>query len=179
MLKVQRVSEYNLPKYPRFVYRKRESSNVVKLAKRGIVSAIMIAMLENCNGIGGRTTGILQVNLLTENEARVLITEVFSRNGVEMEDDVIRAIALADGDTTDLTFDGFNDSLDVGYEYISDSPDEFEFSPQVREVLDSLSESDGPYTRSIGAAENTTTGRDNLTDVIQEFVDSLKSQGII
>jgi hypothetical protein len=112
---------------------------------------------------------------ISESDARAAMAPVFERNGVTLVEDVTVPVEVA-GDTVDLTVDGYNDSLQVGYEYVA-AADRTEFSYDVFGVLDSLLSDGGPYIKAVEFIEE---GQEEWADTLmQEFVDSLRAQGVI
>ena len=178
MLKIKPIERYTIPRYPKSVY--TEAPDFISLAtpRGALTAAVMALLLEACNGGGTGPTGVPFVDptAVTESEARTIIDQVFTTNGISLTHDVNLSIETAPGDTTIVNVDGFNDSLQVGYEYLHD-PDYTTFTPKVRAALDSLANESGPYVKSI---DSTLWEQiDFLQAVTQEFIDSLKANGSI
>jgi hypothetical protein len=179
MLRINRVGSYAIPRYPQGVFKPWREPAAVTLMKRGVVSAALLAILESCDEDGGGGTGItgpppLVPQFLTENEARVIITNVFTDNGITLTPDVTLSIAGSHGDTTEVVLDGYNDSLRVGYEYVTPS-DKVSFTSEVIARIRADATDSGPYI--------TITGQQNyagyLEFLMQEFIDTLKAHGKI
>ncbi|MBI4720717.1 MAG: hypothetical protein HY770_05775 [Chitinivibrionia bacterium] len=182
MLTIRRVNRYRSARYPAGRWVKCEPRLPESLVRRGAASLFALAVLEtlscdNRNGVVGPPP--LPPELVTENEARLVIEQVFEDNGIPMERDVLLMLRLAGGDSVGIELDGFNDSLRVGYEYISYPEDRGEFNWHVRETLDSLFSEDGPYIKGIDTWGKYDGFESILRLEIEAFIDTLKSHGII
>jgi hypothetical protein len=176
MLEIRRVGRYTTAKYPQGCF-VQPSVLPRSLAKRGTVSALMLVLLEACSGEGG--TGLtgpppIIPTLVTENEARQVIEQTFGVHGVSFDEDVRFVLNHGPNDSTELQLDGFNDSLQVGYEYIYDL-DALSFTPRAQSALDSLVNENGPYIKPINAVDHP----EIIRQVVEEFIDTLKANGII
>ena len=112
--------------------------------------------------------------MLTENEARAVITNVFTGNGIQLTPDVTISIVGSHGGTTDVVLDGYNDSLRVGYEYVSPS-DAASFTSEVIARINADAAGSGPYIKT----EAQQFGADELEYLTQAFIDTLKAHGNI
>lgn len=181
MLEIRRVKRYTIAKYPHDQFVASTPPLLKSAAARGAVSAALLALLEACEGVGGTgTTGPPPVvpQLMTENEGRRIIEQTFSAYGVEFENDVRFVLRRGPNDSTVLNLDGFNDSLSVGYEYIYET-DANAFNAPIRNTLDSLISESGPYIKTMESTYRTDYGASLLEQIVEEFVDTLKANGVI
>jgi hypothetical protein len=178
MLKIKTVNSYVVPKYPKGAYKIYPDSFPLSTTKGVLAAAVMVLMLDACSDNDTRVTGgIPAPELVTESEARTIIDSVFTLNGINLTHDVDVKFETTPDDTATVNVDGFNDSLQVGYEYMSE-PDYTSFTSQVRTSLDSLvNETGGPYVKSIDATPIELI--DILEAMTQEFIDTLKANGAI
>lgn len=178
MPRIRVVKRYTVAKYPKGAYYAKPDAAVVSLGKGALVAAVMTMLVEACDG--GGTTGPppLPPTFVTETEARAVIDSVFADNGISLVEDFMLRFEKAPGDTIDLDLDGYNDSLQVGYEYIFDD-DYTVFTPQVKAALDSAVAQNGPYIEAIDQMEKVDNYRSILEGMVQSFIDSLKAQGAI
>ncbi|MDI6739956.1 MAG: hypothetical protein QME74_06290 [Candidatus Edwardsbacteria bacterium] len=176
MLQIKRIAKYKAPRYPRGIYHRRRAHGAVSLAKGGAASLAMLLLLEACSKKPLGTTGPPPVmpDLLTENEARAVVNQVFANNQVGLQSDHDCVLKYSSGDSAVLNLDGFNDSLKVGYEYICGDSDQASLSPRVTQALDSARHHGGPYVRW----SYQTDDGNYLKSRIQSFIDSLRSEGI-
>lgn len=175
MLEIRRVDRYTRAKYPRGRF--AEPCILPKsLARRGAASALMLALLEGCTGTGVTGPPPLPPTMVTENEARQIIEQTFQNDGIALQEDVPFVLHYGKSDSTVLELDGFNDSLQVGYEYIYGS-DQDSFTPRVQSALDSLANENGPYIKPVDAVDD--HYRVFIQETIEEFIDTLKANGII
>ncbi len=180
MLEIRRVNRYQTALYPIGRYVKNVPPLPESLIKRGAVSLLALAVLEtlSCdNGVG--TTGPPPVfpEMITENEARQVIEQVFADSGIQMERDLRLIVHLAGNDSLELDLDGYNDSLHVGYEYIYEREDRESFNQRARQALDSLLYEKGPY---IEPFDQWPKGYESdLRMEVEAFIDTLKAHGII
>lgn len=183
MLRIQRVRRYNTAKYPRREYTARAPGPGSDLLKRGGVSLLLLAFLEGIgcedNVVTNGTTGPPPIpgDMITENEARQIITRVFTDNGIGLIEDYRLAFQPDKPDSTILWVDGYNDSLRVGYEYIT-NPDYSTFGP-ARAALADSAEADGPYVKTINQLEDTPHKLEIFELYIETFIDTLKARGVI
>jgi len=178
VLKIKKIKRYRIAKYPRGTYRRKTDNLAGKLIKGGLTVSILSSL--------GACGGILAPDFVTENEARSIIKAVFDDNNVNLEEDISYFLKQGETDSIELNLDGYNDSLKVGYEYIYDE-DYFTFDDQTVKTLDSLINESGPYIESspyikcideIDKEENPKYEK-YLEETIQEFIDYLKTQGVI
>ncbi len=182
MLKIQKVAKYDVPKYPKGLYYQKPPPFPGELLKRGAATLAMLALLESCSEKTVGTTGPPPVlpDMVTENEAQQIINQVFTVNGLILENDVPFVLHLGPNDSTELRLDGFNDSLHVGYEYLTDTDNE-DFNNEVLQRLDDLSTSAGPYIKVL-QTEHKYPHYDYqmiMESYVQEFIDTLKARGVI
>jgi len=179
MLEIHRVNRYQTALYPAGRYVKNVPALPESLVKRGAISLLALAVLEtlSCETRTG-VAGILRPpDMVTENEARQVIEQVFADSGVQMERDLRLIVHLAGNDSVELDLDGFNDSLQVGYEYIYDREDRESFNQRARQALDSLLYEKGPY---IEPFDQWPKGYESdLRMEVEAFIDTLKAHGII
>lgn len=180
MLKIKTVLRYTIPQYPQGVYTK--CPDFISLSTpRGVLAAATLAlMLDACSEIGPGTvtSGVppWEPGTVTESEARDVIDRVFSDAGISLTHDVDVKIETAPADIATVNVDGFDTSLQVGYEYLGEA-DYNTFTPQVRETLDSLEYESGPYIMTTDSILTVNVAR--LEAVAQEFIDSLRANGAI
>jgi hypothetical protein len=180
VLKIRRVKRYRIARYPRGRYSEYTPRLPESLVKRGAVSLFALSVLETLGCDGGGVTGPPPVrpDLVTENEARPIIEQVFADNGIDLTQDLPLIIHLAADDSVTLDLDGYDSSLRVGYEYIFDE-DSQTFTPQVQGVLDSLANETGPYIKPVESIEKEGDYSALLRATVQEFIDTLKAHGVI
>ena len=181
MLEIRRVKRYRKARYPRGRYSDYTPPLPESLVKRGAISLFALTVLETLgcdsgNGVTGPPP--LPPDLVTENEARQIIEQVFVDNGVQLERDLPFMLHLAADDSVALDLDGYNPSLRVGYEYVL-GEDWQTFTLQVQNALDSLASEDGPYVKPVEAIEQVEDYSSILRATVQEFIDTLKAHGII
>jgi len=181
VLRIRQVGTYSVPRYPREVFKPWREPATLTLMKRGAVSAALLAILESCDQSGGIADGRdprggipPPYPPLTENQARTIIMNVFADNGITLTPDVGISIVGSHGDTTDVVLDGYNDSLRVGYEYVTPS-DEAGFTSEVMAQIDADAAGSGPYIK----ATEMSLSADYLEYLMQAFIDTLKAHGKI
>jgi hypothetical protein len=179
MLKVKRVRKYSVAKYPPGNYQEPPEHLLPDLLKDSAMAAFMMLLVESC---GGTTTGGVPnaPEIVTETEARSIVDHVLQNNGIAWQNDVPLTLGFGSGDTVHLVVDGYNDSLRVGYEYVTGN-DNATFTPRVTAALDSVAKTQGPYIKII---EQTYKHDDSeygqiLEILMQQFLDTLKAHGVI
>jgi hypothetical protein len=185
MLTIQQVKRYCIARYPKEVYSRKGRSLPKTLLERGAVSLVMLALLEFCDH-GGLRAGVGMMGpppalpeLLTENEARQIIEHVFADNGVVLDNDVRLVLHYGQNDSAELILDGFNDSLEVGYEYAYSREDTV-FTANVREALeDSLANNDAPYIKVLNSIHKYPGQQEFLEHAVEQFIDTLQAHGVI
>jgi len=179
VLEIRRVKRYRRARYPRGRYSDYTQPLPESLVKRGAVSLFALAAIESL-GCDTGTTGPPPVwpGFVTEEGARTVIEQVFAENGVVLERDLPFILHLAAEDSVELTLDGFDPSLRVGYEYIL-GEDWENFTNEVSQTLDSLANETGPYIKPVPAIEKFDDSAVYLRAIVQEFIDTLKAHGII
>ncbi|TES94427.1 MAG: hypothetical protein E3J87_00360 [Candidatus Cloacimonadota bacterium] len=178
MLKIKKIRQYRIAKYPQGIYYHKPDTLSAKLLKTSLTATIITLLESSCVGVCGPPP--VEPGMVTENEARSIIKTVFNNNNVNLEEDISYFLKHGENDSTELILDGFNDSLSVGYEY-SYGSDNYTFTYGVINTLDSLINESGPYIKCIDEIEKE-EGWDYKTyleDIIQEFIDYLKTQGVI
>jgi hypothetical protein len=180
MLKVRIVTKYDLPKYPKGLYYQKPPPHTSGLFKRGAATLAMLALLESCSDKTVGTAGPPPVwpEMVTENEAHQIIGQVFANNGLSFEQNVPFKLHLGLNDSTELELDVFNDSLQVGFEYIADT-DSAEFDEKVIQTLDNLFDAWGPYIKTMDTELKFPNYRVKMEEIVQEFIDTLKARGVI
>lgn len=178
MPRIKQVRKYTIPVYPRGAYYVKPDPAIVAAGKGAFATAVMMLLLEACDG--GGTTGPppLPPEYVTETEARAAIMQVFADNGVSLTQDLMLRFEQAPGDSVDLELDGYNDSLGVGYEYIFED-DYSVFTPEVVGVIDSVASDNGPYIKTVDQIEKQGDYEAYLDSLMQEFIDTLKANGVI
>lgn len=176
MLKIKKVDKYNIPKYPQEVYKVYPDFISLSTPRNVLAIAVMTLILDACSDTNLRpTAGIPDTEIVTESNARSIIDKVFNQNGIELTHDMDVKLEITPNDSAVVNVDGFNDSLQVGYEYMIEE-DYTSIDSKVRTALDSLlNESEGPFIKTIDATEYE-FGLESLT---QEFIDALKANGVI
>jgi hypothetical protein len=177
MLQIKRITRYNLPRYPRGGQYICPPSTVG--AKIRDVSALLAlaALIESCDD--HTTSGVpIPPNFISEVNARRVITNVFTARNIALDSNQVVTIPLDGVDTLVLNVDGFNDSLQVGYEYIL-WDDALEFTPAVSSVLDSLNHHATPHVLTVDAEPRGANAEAHLQQVVQQFLDSLGAHGVI
>lgn len=183
MLKIEPIKSYKIPRYPRGLYYERLCTRPWKVTG-GVASLVVLALLaSSCEPVGVVGPPPVAPEMVTEREARIVINEVFARNGINLEEDVPFSFSPVDQNPISLELDGFNSDLNIGYEYIT-GEDETTFTQEVVTELDQASASNagGPYIKTVGAQYiygETQEAYEELEIIIQDFVEGLRSRGII
>ena len=185
MLKIRRLKRYRTAKYPRRKYVPKVPVPAGELIRRGGVSLLLLALIENlgCENPFGGGSGVtgpppVRADLITENEARQIIMPVFTDNGISLDEDYRLAFQPNEPDSTILYIDGYNDSLRVGYEYFTEQDDDT-FTPLVKSALVDSLNANGPYIKTVGSITDNPYNREGLELIIEAFIDTLKAHGII
>ena len=175
MLRIRRVGSYSIARYPQAEFRPWKRSRAAALAQSGAVSAALLLILESCDdGVGTVGPPPIEPEFLTENEARAVITSVFSGNGIQLATDVPMSLVDSHGDSVDVVLDGYSDSLRVGYEYITVEGDST-FTPELIAGIETANAGSGPYV-GVALPEQYEVLLEQFT---QAFIDTLKAQGKI
>jgi hypothetical protein len=181
VLKIRRMARYSAARYPRGPYKPNQPGTVESLAKRGGATLLLLALYEACGDSGVTGPPPVMPDMVTESEARQIITGVFDRNGIDLEEDYRLVFQMGPGDSVVLDVDGFNDSLLVGYEYVVPD-DRSTFNDEVRDSLRQAANNTGPYIKTLEAMDKY-PGDDSyirrLETQIEAFVDTLKAHGVI
>ncbi len=142
MLRITQISRYDLPRYPQggqYVHPPRSSAAKVRDAA---ALSILAYALRSCGPwMGGKP---LPPKYVTEIEARLVIGEVFAARGIKLVADQAVTVPFSQSGSAKLVVDGFNDSLQVGYEYIS-IEDKPIFTDDVCRRLDNLNRDASPH----------------------------------
>ena len=184
MLRIKQIKSYKLPRYPQGLYYKPPDCHPWKITG-SITSVAMLALvLSSCKSVPpGGVVGPppMPPDMVTEREARTIIEQVFSRNGIELEADVPFTFSIGAQDPIDLSLDGYNKDLNVGYEYKYGYDDYESFTIEVTAELGKASGPDGngPYIKIIDEEIAHEEAAVNLENTIQDFIDDLRSRGII
>jgi hypothetical protein len=144
-----------------------------ELAVRRILPpALLLSLLESCDSVGPGGEPPNNPKMVTEAEARMLIDTAFVQRGIRMIPDVRIGVP---GVKDSVSLDGHNDSLKVGYDYVSSS-ETSSFSPAVRTALtaDSLR-----HVKIIDEIADEAGFEQKLKVQVDSFVDSLKIAGMI
>ena len=179
MLKVKQVRKYSLAKYPPGNYQEPPEHLLPELLRDSAMVATMMMLIESCSGT--TTGGVPNApELVTETEARSIVNRVLQNNGITCQNDAPLTLSFGSGDTVHLVVDGYNDSLQVGYEYATDG-DHATFTPRVMTALDSIAKAQGPYIKvinEINRHEHSDYGQ-LLETTMQQFLDTLRAHGVI
>jgi len=151
-----------------------------ELLRDSAIVAGMVLLVESCSG--GGTTGPPPVlpDMVTETEARSVVNRVLQNNGITWQNDAPLSLSFGVGDTVHLVVDGYNDSLRVGYEYVTRN-DNATFTPRVMAALDSAAKAQGPYIEVIDEIDRREhfDYQQLLERSMQQFLDTLKAHGVI
>ncbi len=179
-MKIKRLRRYRRAKYPRGSYRRPKKGSVRSAAEIGVSSLLILALTEACKGTGVGTTGPPPVmpDMVTENEARQVISRVFLDNGVLLEEDFPLLFKWAQ-DSLALDVDGFNETLRVGYEYINPEGESPYLSPDFKIALGAAIEAEGPYIKMMNFEFKELNWEERLEAETVAFIDKLKGLGII
>ncbi len=173
MLKLRKVRRYQVAKYPQGRYRLRRPHPAAALVRRGGVSLLLATILEACDG-GIGTTGPPPVlpEFMTEWDVRQTVDELFRPHGVTL--DVAEKVFHFPDVTVQLELDGYNDSLQVGYEYLADGES---MASESRQAFAEAIDAGGPYVKILNKVRY--ESRDALEDTVEAFIDTLKARGVI
>jgi hypothetical protein len=172
MLKIKRVRSYDVPRYPARKFEPWKQPAGVAMFKRGVSSAALLLLIDSC--ITGCMKGVPNWEYVTEGDARAAINRVFADNGIQLTADVPLDVVLSPEDTVRVVLDGYNDSLRVGYECVTEG-DRESFNVKVWRHLDSDAADAGPYVNILWGANELNA----IVQITQDFIDSLKAQGAI
>lgn len=178
-LRIKPVKRYTVAKYPRVHYWRRKKTATELLAKGGFSTFLLLALQEACEGGGISGPPPVPPDMVTENEARQVIKQVFDEHGVGLQEDVQVLFNLLDGTPVGFVADGYNDSLRVGYEYMN--PDwEQEYIPEpYRVALESGDNVEGAFVKFTESMEKSSDYAVILRSQIETFIETLKANGII
>ena len=179
MLRVRRVRRYRKARYPRGLARarRRKTSGA---AAGGLSALILMALTEACEAGGGvGITGPPPVmpEMVTETEARQIIRQVFTENGVQLQEDVPLVFRWA-ADSLAFDVDGYNTEMEVGFEYVDDA-ERGTFSAGFKAAMAEAAAEDGPHIKIFETAVKTDGTEAEMEAQTQAFIDALRAQGII
>jgi hypothetical protein len=177
-MKIKRLRRYNRAKYPRGTYRRRQKNQVSQTAKGGLTSLLIMALTDACEGVGVTGPPPVMPEMVTENEARQVIGQVFLDHGVVLQQDFPLVFRWAQ-DSLAFVVDGFNEGLAVGFEYVNPEGETPSFSDGFRTALDAAEEDGGPYIEIVDPAFRDPGFEVVLEQQILAFIERLKGLGII
>lgn len=183
MLKIKKIRKYTVAKYPREIYCQKPYSFGNKLLKGGLTSTFILALLGSVapEPVGAAGPPPMKLDMVTENEARAAIEGVFARNNINLKHNVKYLLKYDMDRQVELEIDGYNDSLKVGYEYISrgQEKDSIVFTKDILTVIENKKKDSGPYIEVIQPLYERPNYQADLENLIQEFINDLKARGII
>jgi len=177
MLQIKQITRYDFPRYPpcgQYVCPPSTTGGKV----RDVVALLALAaLLDACDE---RPLGGVPVppKYVSEVDARQIINQVFIDRDITLDSSQIVSIPMGAHDTLTLNVDGFNDSLQVGYEYVY-WDDQLQFTPPVCATLDSLNLASTPHILTVDAEPDKAGAEMHLQKVVEDFLDSLAEQGVI
>jgi hypothetical protein len=177
-MRIRPLGRYDIAKYPQAQFARYHQSKVLQHVKNGAALALFTTLFQSCTNDGGDLIGVPPPpDLITEHVAREKIVDAFSRNSISLESDVDVLFAISDTLNQSFTLDGYNDSLSVGYEYISvDDPDLTNYSYQIREAINDTTDNKHILLLDDYFEEGYESLLDTLT---QDFIDDLRARGIL
>jgi hypothetical protein len=119
--------------------------------------------------------------MLTEQEARSFIKQVYNNNGIQMEEDVPYLLSSENGTTT-LNLDGYNKQLKIGYEYLS-AEDMESLTPEIITNLEknsSRADNAGTFIQTISEHyyyDSKDAAFEDIEKSVQSFITELKANG--
>jgi hypothetical protein len=180
MMRIKRIRRYKRAKYPKGRYRRRKRSVVGSAAQGSLSSLLIMALTEACEGTGVGVTGPppIMPEMVTENEARQVINRVFLDNGVSLQQDFPLVFKWAQ-DSLAFSVDGFNPTLNVGYEYVNPEGESPSLSQDFRTALEAAGNADGPFIEAVGPTVKDLNYEAALENEVLNFIQKLKGLGII
>lgn len=177
MLKIRPLAMYHRAKYPAFgMFHNAPKTTPGKIRDITVLAGLAV-MLDSC--LPFSTSGVpVPPRMISEADARNMIDKVFVSYGLSVEHDLKLRYSLNGNDSTLLEIDGYDDSLNVGYEYIS-VDDRLTFTRSLSAHLDSLKLSDSPHILPIDALPDSERDSQLLEQISRSFLDSLKAHGVI
>ncbi|MFC2170360.1 hypothetical protein ACFLQJ_00110 [Calditrichota bacterium] len=179
-MQVKKLKRYSIPMYPQGLFHPRRENTINKAVKAGTLSATLLALLQGCEefpyfgkGVDGN---MAYEPAMTEADARLVIEEVFTRNNIQIPDEITLVFSSASADSIELDLDGYNDSLKVGYEYNGENEYLCYDDTLNAEFESALNDSGYHIKISSTVAEDDDEYLENL---MQTFIDSLKAHGVI
>jgi hypothetical protein len=120
-------------------------------------------------------------DMITEREARTIISEVFAKYGVTFDANVPMSFSV-EGQTYDVNLDGFSKELNIGYEYQSalDGYQLFfdEIGPGSWIAGTTTNNSDSSIL-VITNTEDAVVVKDSIENAVEDFVHELQSHGLL
>ncbi len=171
-MRIINVNKYDVAKYPQKEYAKHHQLAILKHAQNSAALTMLASLALGCGGLGVSGPPPVEPDMITEQAAREKIVEVFSRNNISLESDVAVLFEISDTLNESITLDGYNDSLSIGYEYISEDEPDY-FSDELSEVLNDTTDDRHILMMYCEGYESLL---DHLT---QDFIDDLRARGIL
>jgi hypothetical protein len=171
MLEIRQIAKYNRARYPRHGEYVLPSKSVPHIVRDLAVLTALAALTETCGPPP-------PPRFLSEYDARWIITQAFSNAGLSFREDTKVLVRLSGGNSTELNLDGYNDSLKVGYEYVSRG-DRDEFTAEICRQLESSKYTSAPHVLTVDALLERESPQEHLEGVVKAFLDSLKAHGVI
>jgi hypothetical protein len=187
MLEIKKVKTYEIPKYPQGEFVAPAKTGWSPAAAGAISTSLSALLLYSACGpiqpFGVVGPPPMPPNLITEQEARNAIKQIFQTSGVVLADDVVFSLK-SDNRTFQLVLDGFNEKLKIGYEYISQE-DRESFNPAVVSTLDKdAAQKDGPFIKTIDGGyyfsdAEKSESMAKIEKSIKDFINYLKANGVL
>ena len=175
MLQIKRIACYGLPRYPRGGQYVMPSKSTVAMVRETAALLALAALVESCDNPSGAP---MPPRYVSEASARQAIGQVFAGRNLALDTSQVVRVPLDGVDTLVLNVDGFNDSLQVGYEYIL-WDDREQFTPPVCKTLDSLNLVATPHILTVDAEADRVGAEARLQLIVNQFLDSLAAHGVI
>jgi len=182
-MKIRKVRRYRRARYPRGTWRRRQKDPVSQTAKGGLTSLLLMALTDACDvpGLGATGPPPVMPEMVTEHEARQIINQVFVDNGVTLQEDFPLVFRWAQ-DSIVFDVDGYNEELEVGYEYLNpDYSDHQYFSQEAVTALNEARDGDGPHIEIVEPGDYYAMPKSEaeIEAQIRAFIEKLKGMGII
>lgn len=171
MLQIKQVKRYGAAQYPRGSYYRRPDRTALPYVRRGLAATGVVVSLQ-MTGCLFPMPGAMPVRSLSEADARPVIVRTFARQGISLTNDVLFIIQ-----GKQLAVDGYNDSLKVGYEYVS-AEDQNSFTSEIIKELAGTRYGVGPHIEILEPAP-ARMPQSELELAVLQFVDSLRAVGVI
>lgn len=174
MLKVRQITRYDVPLYPRDGNFETSPPSHI-LFRLGSVTAAIAIVTQSCTCMGPPPPP----RLIGERDARRAITSLFAARQVELKADQPITLKISQPDSLVISLDGYDPKTQVGYEYLSNK-DRDSIPGAYRAQLDSTRIESTPHILVIDAQYASYYDRgQKLVDIVENFLDSLKAQGVI